>query len=135
MAIKSVDGRFGLQRPRSGRLRKCGEFIESEVSKIAKQRLTYQSDQVHSFVQEWCTLETGAATDKGVLYAEFVRHCELMRARVPPQNSFGDRLMQSYSSVYDSKRGGDAGQVPCYRGVRLSGAEGAKGESPSTRRV
>jgi len=49
-----------------------------------------------------------------------------MRARVPPMNSFGDRLMQSYSSVYDSKRVGDAGQVPCYRGVRLSDVEAAK---------
>jgi len=108
------------------RLRLCGEFIEPDASKIAKQRLIYQSDPVHGFVQEWCTLETGAGADKAVLYAEFVRYCELMGSRVPPMNAFSERLMQSYSTIYDSKRASDGGQVPCYRGVRLSDVEAVK---------
>ena len=108
------------------RLRMCGEFIEPAASKSAKTRLVYQSDPIHGFIDERCTLETGAATDKSVLYAEFVRYCELMNARVPPMNSFSDKLMDSYSSIADSKRTGEDGRVPCYRGVRLNDVEAAK---------
>jgi putative DNA primase/helicase len=108
------------------RLRMCGEFIEPEDSRIAKHRLIYQSDPIHGFIEERCMLEAGAATDKGVLYAEFVEYCEQMNARVPPMNSFGDKLMQSYPTIYDSKRSGTDGQVPCYRGVRLNDVEAFK---------
>lgn len=108
------------------RLRMCGEFSEPEASRIAKHRLIYQSDPIHGYIEERCTLEADAATDKGVLYAEFVHYCELMNARVPPMNVFSDHLMQSYSSIADGKRSGEDGRVPCYRGVRLNDVESAK---------
>jgi putative DNA primase/helicase len=108
------------------RLRMCGEFCEPEDSRVAKHRLIYQSDPLHGFIEERCTLEAGAGTDKAVLYSAFIRYCEEMNARVPPMNIFSERLMQSVSTIYDSKRTGDAGQVPCYRGVRLSDAEAVK---------
>jgi putative DNA primase/helicase len=108
------------------RLRMIGEFSEPDASRKAKHRLIYQSDPIHGFIEERCTLDSGAATDKAVIYAEFVRYCEYMKARVAPMNSFSDKLMQSYTNIYDSKRSGELGQVPCYRGVRLNDVEAVK---------
>jgi putative DNA primase/helicase len=108
------------------RLRMCGDFSEPEDSRVAKHRLIYQSDPVHGFIEERCALEAGAGIDKAVAYAEFVRYCEEMNARVPPMNTFSERLMQSFPTIADGKRNGDNGRVPCYRGVRLSDAEAAR---------
>jgi putative DNA primase/helicase len=108
------------------RLRMCGDFSEPEDCRIAKHRLIYQSDPVHGFIEERCTLEPVAGIDKAVAYAAFVRYCEQMNARVPPMNTFSERLMQSFPTIADGKRNGDDGRVPCYRGVRLNDAEAVK---------
>src|SRR5258705_6583631 len=41
------------------RLRMCGEFSEPEASRVAKHRLVYQSDPIHGFIEERCTLAAG----------------------------------------------------------------------------
>jgi putative DNA primase/helicase len=108
------------------RLRMCGEFSEPDACRIAKHRLIYQSDPINGFIEERCVLEAGAGVDKSTFYAAAVRYFEGMNARTPPMNIFSDRLLQGFSSVADSKRTGEAGRVPCYRGVRLNDREAVK---------
>jgi putative DNA primase/helicase len=104
-------------------LRMRGDFVEPEASRLAKVRLLNKSHPIHGFVTERCTVKPLAVTDKAVLFAEFIRYCEEVKARPSSLADFTEKLEETFLSVKATKRRqGVVGlsQVPCYRGIRFT---------------
>lgn len=106
------------------RLTERGDFAEPDASIAAKRTLLYQSNPVHGFLDECCTVKPGAGVDKVVLYDAFTTYCgQLGISHTPSAPHFGRDLMNAEPKITAGKRRrkrGDDDRIPCYRGVRLN---------------
>jgi len=111
-------------------LRERGDFVEPAASGSAKLRMIYQSDPIHGFVEEHCTVKTGAGVDKAVLYDAFQSYCMATGSHAVAMNKFSEKLASAYPSIAATKRSGERGsvdkRVPCFGGIRLNDAAAVK---------
>jgi len=106
------------------RLRERGRIAEPDESVQAKFRMLYASEPVRGFVEEQCTLDPNAGTDKAVLYPRYVEYCRTTGVHPIAANKFAERLHSLYPVVAPSKRSAaDGSRPPIFAGIRLNDRE------------
>jgi putative DNA primase/helicase len=107
------------------RLRERGRFMEPELSKVWKRKLTRLANPVAAFVEDCCVIDPAAVTPKAALFIAYLTWCSTNGARYTlTREAFGLQLGETFP--YDIRearpRHGDGDKrVKSYSGIRLTG--------------